>query len=106
MEKIIARRRRTGRPFERSRAPGIIGREVSFAQGPKYVADEKDSATKYDQRSHGSQHIQRIPPQFRLVRINASRHAFQAELVHWKERKIEPDKKQPKIPLAGGVIKQ
>src|SRR5436305_261154 len=40
VQKVIARRRRTGRPFQCSRPPGIVTRKTTTASAPKDVYNE------------------------------------------------------------------
>src|ERR1700677_880492 len=96
--KVIDRRRRSCRPFERPCVPGIRPRD--FAPGVRSQQIEnkaadgeslKHDAGTYDQVPHS-------PAAVELIGVNPARHTENAGYVHEIEGKMETYQEKPKMP--------
>src|SRR5665213_2140309 len=102
--KVIDRRWRGRGPFERPCVPGIGSGEPSFAIRPQKIKNE--AANGYDLKDDAAAHNQvpDPPAAVRLIGVDPPRHPEKARYVHEIERKMEPDHKKPKMPLAQRLI--
>src|SRR5690242_14410363 len=102
--KVAGGRRRVRCPFQRARIPWIGARCCATSITARDVDDEQQDAENDDRRANRRHEIQRAPARLRGIRVDAARHPLESEDVHRKERDVEADEEEPKVPPAQPVI--
>src|SRR5580704_18998153 len=73
--KVVLGRRRSRRPFERPRVPGIVTGYIARAKRAHDVDYEKQHTDALHQRSDRLNQVESLEPPAWLIGINASRHS-------------------------------
>src|SRR4051812_25719539 len=77
-DEIAVRRRRTGGPFERARAPWVVACHFAGPLRSERIEQEKDHAAGHEHGAKARREIERAPAHRRRVRVDTPRHSMQA----------------------------
>src|SRR5205814_6917848 len=103
-EKIVVRRRRWHCPLQAARRPRIRTCELSCGLALKEIDNEDEKPCGHENHAEAGQQVQTVPVHFRLIGVNAARHATQTKEMHGEKCQIESDEEKPEMQLAEQVI--
>src|SRR4051812_37583408 len=98
--KVVRRRRRGDRPFERPRVPRIVAGLRALSIGNQQVDNEYGDGDRLDDGPDRDDEVQGVPAASWLVGVDAPRHPEQAGYVHHVECQVEADDEQPEMQFA------
>src|SRR6185437_6732743 len=101
---VVCGWRRRSRPFQSPGVPWIIAGRASSKVRPEQVESEAQHRRGLEQDSDGHDHVPRFPPSIWFIGVDAPRHSQNSHSVHEIKREVEPNKEEPKMPLAEGLI--
>src|SRR4051812_23749627 len=97
---IVRRRGRSGGPLESGGAPRVVARRGPLSKAIEDIDDQQRKADSEHECTDCGEQVQPVPTHVRGISIDPPGHAYQAKDVHREEGEIEPDERNPKIPVA------
>src|SRR5215472_8282082 len=98
--KVVSRRRRRSRPFQRPGVPRIVPRRTSPEVRSHQVEHEAQHRQNLEKGPDRDDHVPGLPTVSWLVGVDPAWHPEEPGNVHEIEAKVKADQKQPEMPLA------